>query len=62
MDKKFHLFQYDNYYPSGGMSDYKGSYATLEEARADMERYDFWEIAKVNEEGELEIVESSYHA
>lgn len=31
---KFHLFTYDHYYPDGGMEDYRGSYATLDDACA----------------------------
>ena len=30
--KKFVLFQYSQYYPSGGMSDIEGSFDTLQEA------------------------------
>lgn len=29
----FHVFAYDQYYPSGGIGDYYGSYATLAEAK-----------------------------
>lgn len=31
--KRFLLFQYDQYYPSGGWSDLSGSFNTVEEAR-----------------------------
>lgn len=34
MDKPFALFCGQNYYPDGGINDYYGSYATLEEALA----------------------------
>ena len=31
--KRFLVFTFDRWYPSGGWSDYAGSYATLEEAQ-----------------------------
>lgn len=30
--KKYILFQYDQYYPCGGLEDIQGSYDTLDEA------------------------------
>ncbi|WP_312357282.1 hypothetical protein [Sphingobacterium multivorum] len=33
MDKRYLLFVYDKYYPSGGLFDLKESFDTLEEAR-----------------------------
>lgn len=30
--KRFLVFSFDSYYPSGGWNDFKGSYDTLEEA------------------------------
>ena len=30
--KKYIVFQFDTYYPGGGLSDIKGSFDTLEEA------------------------------
>jgi len=38
--KRFLLFAYDDYYPSGGWSDYEGSFDTAEEAMAHKTRYD----------------------
>lgn len=32
--KRYLLFMYDQYYPSGGWGDFKGSFDTLEEALA----------------------------
>lgn len=32
--KKFILFQYESYYPSGGLSDIADSFDTIEEAKA----------------------------
>ena len=34
MDKPFWSFGYDSYYPSGGIDDCIGRFATLEEAKA----------------------------
>jgi len=31
MNKCYHLFMYDTYYPAGAMLDYKGSFATTKE-------------------------------
>lgn len=31
--EKYIVFQYDNYYPRGGMMDITGSYHTIEEAK-----------------------------
>lgn len=31
--KRFLLFTYDDFYPSGGWNDFKGSFDTLEEAK-----------------------------
>jgi len=33
MDKPFHLFGGDAYYPRGGWNDHLGSYATLDECK-----------------------------
>jgi hypothetical protein len=32
--KRYIVFQYEDYYPSGGWGDLQGSFDTLEEARA----------------------------
>jgi len=32
MLKRYLLFAFDNYYPSGGWSDFRGDFETLEEA------------------------------
>lgn len=34
--KRFWLFEFGTYYPTGGMSDLKGTYDTAEEARENM--------------------------
>jgi len=31
--KKYLLFTFEQYYPRGGMNDFEGSYATIEEAK-----------------------------
>lgn len=59
MSDRFFLFAYDTYYPGGGLSDYVGSYAAVEEARdAYAERSnDYGEIVQVVD-GNLVEVES----
>ena len=44
--KRFMVFAYDQYYPSGGWSDFRESFETLAEAKAFSAelRYDFTEI------------------
>ena len=48
--KQFLLFAGDQYYPSGGWGDFKGSFDTIAEARA-AERalpgHDWWQIIDV---------------
>jgi hypothetical protein len=53
--KRFLLFQYDYFHPSGGMGDYAGQFDTLEEAKAacNMGR-DSWDI--------LDIVHHRWHS
>jgi len=34
MLKKFHLFTFPDYYPSGGANDFDGSFETLDEAKS----------------------------
>lgn len=45
-DKRFLLFVYDSFYPSGGMNDKQGSYYTLEEAieAGKNSRYDYFHV------------------
>jgi hypothetical protein len=31
--KRYHLFQYDQYYPGGAESDYTGSFPSIEDAK-----------------------------
>jgi hypothetical protein len=44
--KKYILFQYDQYYPSGGLGDIRGSFDTLEEAKeyAVKHRHDYNDV------------------
>ncbi|WP_286803322.1 MULTISPECIES: hypothetical protein [Sphingobacterium] len=46
MDKRYLLFVYDKYYPSGGLCDLRESFDTIEEARdaAMKSEYDYKEI------------------
>jgi hypothetical protein len=45
--KRFMLFSGRNYYPKGGMQDFRGSFDTLEEAESENRKSlgtDWWEI------------------
>jgi hypothetical protein len=42
--KRFVIFAGDQYYPDGGWSDYRSSYATLDEARHAITPRDWWQI------------------
>lgn len=48
MLKKYLLFAFDNFYPSGGWSDFQGDFETLEEAlkmgKEAGRAFDRWEI------------------
>lgn len=55
-DGPFFLFSGDAYYPSGGMDDYGGAFATLDEAiaaYASDKRYMSWCNIAVMHDGEL---------
>jgi hypothetical protein len=60
--KRYWLFSWDTYYPSGGMSDYRGSFDSLEDARRHLNlsekisRFDHYEIL---DRDTMEIVESA---
>ena len=51
----FHLFTFDEYYPGGGMEDYRGSFPTVEEAQAAfvLENRPFGNIAGSAPDGSL---------
>lgn len=54
----YHVFAGDCYYPFGGMSDYKGTAASLQEAIDLLPEDEEWaQIATVKENGTLETVE-----
>jgi hypothetical protein len=58
--KRFHLFAGEHYYPSCGVGDYMGVYATLDAAqRAYDKRNDWAVVAWVNDDGELVEVAST---
>jgi hypothetical protein len=42
--KRYALFTYDTYYPSGGWGDFYDSYDTIEEAVANFQRIDHNEL------------------
>ncbi len=48
MNKQFLLFQYDSYYPAGGICDFQKSFDTLLEVEEYLKehgnRYDFYDI------------------
>ncbi len=53
----FHLFAYADYYADGGMNDYVGAFATIDEAKAAFDdNYSYADIARVNEQGALVVV------
>lgn len=45
-DKRYLLFEYDQYYPGGGIGDMTNSFDTLDEAidAADESEYDYQEV------------------
>ena len=56
----YHVFAFDQYYPTGGIQDYKGSFETLEEAKEDLnihwlKNYNWAEIL-TEKEGILECI------
>ena len=53
MTKQYFFFSGCDYYPCGGMGDFKGSFGSLEEAMRQWEGSDWAHIAKVNKVGEL---------
>lgn len=44
---KYHLFAYDQYYPGGGMDDYRGSFETLTEAKKQARGWDMADIVVI---------------
>lgn len=67
MNNLFHLFTFDDYYPSGGMNDYIGSFETLEKAQHEYRtgkdyngsfhrEYAFYQIATMKD-GKMIVVE-----
>jgi len=52
--KKYFLFAGWDYYPSGGLEDLMGSFDSPEEAKGEARaKYDWAEIATIDENGEL---------
>jgi hypothetical protein len=55
----YFLFAYDGYYPGGGMSDYQGSFKTIEAAtehvRQKCANYEYIELAAIVEDELTEI-------
>lgn len=54
----FFLFTFDEYYPSGGMNDLRGSFASIEDARAEKNKsdYEYFQIVQF-QDGKLVILE-----
>jgi hypothetical protein len=42
--KRFAVFSGDQYYPDGGWGDFKSSHDTLDEAKSEKTRGDWWHI------------------
>jgi len=40
--KRYLLFEYSDYYPSGGMNDYTGDFNSVEEAKIAAKKYVDW--------------------
>lgn len=56
--KRFMLFIFQNYYPDGGMNDFKGSFDTLEAARfMETELNDAWSQSHIYDTVTGRIVE-----
>lgn len=59
--KRYLVFAYDVYYPSGGWNDFQGSFGTLEEAREKAqelkEQNDFVEIIDLEAETRVESID-----
>lgn len=56
----YHLFAGDDYYPMGGLGDYRGSFPTIEDAHAatlSIRYLDWWEIAAIDFDGNLSSVD-----
>jgi len=59
---RFHLFAFDIYYPCGGLSDYKGSFDSIDEAKNHIineSRWDHYEIV-VEQNRKLVVVWDNY--
>lgn len=58
--KRYWLFQYDNYYPSGGFNDFIGSYGTIEECKSAIQEN--WRVlGHIFDSQEQKIIESYYY-
>lgn len=51
--KRYLLFAYDDYYPSGGWNDFKGSFDSVEEAKSNIGSYECGEIVDSQTEKEV---------
>ena len=56
--KRFHVFNFDQYYPGGGMEDFADSFETLEQAQ-EARRGQCWNIAETQADGSLKIVDGN---
>ncbi len=45
--KRFLLFAWYQFYPEGGMNDFVNSYDTVEEAKADVSKYEKLDYAEI---------------
>lgn len=55
--KPFHLFAGYDYYPGGGLNDYRGSFETLEAAQATENYGDWAHIVQCTDDGLVEVSE-----
>ncbi len=55
--KRFVVFKFDQYYPSGGWNDFTGSFDTVEEARASIVERSHFDHAQILDSQEFKVVE-----
>lgn len=60
--KRYFLFCGDTYYPGGGMSDYSGSFGSIEAAKEALllRNIDWFNIGYLNDDGSLVLVDFGY--
>lgn len=56
MEKRYLLFAGDNYYPVGGIKDYRGTFDKEVDALVQGARYDWAQLCQVNPDGTLTLL------